>query len=333
MSIFSFFHSVYAWVCYFIFMVRHRYVGWPTINRKTGEFSREQQPLFKKLKMLFLFNPLTEWIDETSQYRKYLHDKTVRSQAKEEAPKSKEDIPGFIQRYHINMDDFEPSVWKEYPSFQQFFIRHHKPGARPIYAEDDGTIAVVPSDCRVTTYNTVAETKKLWIKGRGWSISRLIHDSELAQSWTDGAVGCFRLSPQDYHRYHCPVSGVVEWDKFIPGDYYGVDPLAVTSRVDILAENARHCVCINSEEFGRVLFVAIGAEDVGTVKINEKFTQKGAKVRKGDEVGIFEFGGSSIIVAFERGSIQWDGDLIAWSRKGVMVDVEVGMRMGRAAKG
>lgn len=215
-------------------------------------------------------------------------------------------------------------------SFQHFFIRHHKPGSRPVHAKDDDSIAVVPADCRATVYDTVAETKKYWIKGREWSISKLIDDIALARTWANGAVGCFRLSPQDYHRYHSPVSGIIEWDKFIPGNFFGVDPLVVSSSVDVLGENTRHCVCIQSKEFGRVLFVAIGAEEVGTIKIDERFTQKGSRVKKGDEVGIFEFGGSSVLVAFENGRIRWDDDLLKWSRKSIMVDVEVGMRMGEA---
>jgi phosphatidylserine decarboxylase len=310
-------------------MIRHRYVGWLTVDRKTGEFKREQQPLSRKIRMLLLFNPLTEWIDETAGFRKYLHDKTVDSKIREEDPKTKDDIPGFIETYHIDMEQFEPSDWREYSSFQQFFVRHHKPGSRPIYAENDDTIAVVPADCRATVYDTVAETKQFWIKGRGWSIAKLIQDNDLAQTWTNGAVGCFRLSPQDYHRYHSPVSGVVEWDKFIPGTFFGVDPLAVSSSVDVLGENSRHCVCIRSKEFGRVLYVAVGAEDVGTIKFHERFTQKGSQVQKGEEVGVFEFGGSSILVAFESGRIRWDDDLVGWSRKSIMVDVEVGMQMGQ----
>jgi len=111
-----------------------------------------------------------------------------------------------------------------------------------------------------------------------------------------------------------------------------VDPLAISSHVDVFGENTRHCICIKSKEFGRVLFVAIGAEDVGTVQINKEFSQKGSKVTKGDEVGIFKFGGSSIVVAFERGRMQWDTDLLEWSKKRIMVAVEVGMPMGRATQ-
>lgn len=150
--------------------------------------------------------------------------------------------------------------------------------------------------------------------------------------WENGAVSCFRLSPQDYHRYHSPVSGVITWFKQIGGEYYGVDPLAVCSSLDVLAKNDRTCIEITTREFGRVLFVAIGAEDVGKIKINDKFQKQGSHVKKGDELGLFEFGGSSIVVAFEPGKIKWDKDLVLWSNRRIMVDIEVGMSIGRATQ-
>jgi phosphatidylserine decarboxylase len=151
-------------------------------------------------------------------------------------------------------------------------------------------------------------------------------------TWANGAIACFRLSPQDYHRYHSPVSGTVSWFKQLGGEYYGVDPLATSSTLDVLAKNDRVCIEITSPEYGHVMFIAIGAEDVGKIRINKNFKEVGHEVRKGDEIGLFEFGGSSIIVLFEKGRIQWDDDLVHWSHKRIMVDVEVGMRIGRASK-
>lgn len=90
-------------------------------------------------------------------------------------------------------------------------------------------------------------------------------DKQLGPQFDDGAVASFRLSPQDYHRYHSPVSGKIKLFRSLPGDYYQVDPLALRSSLDILSRNARDYVVIESEEFGDVLFVAIGATDVGTV--------------------------------------------------------------------
>ncbi|KAB8260994.1 phosphatidylserine decarboxylase-domain-containing protein [Aspergillus pseudonomiae] len=315
----------------FIRQLQERHVGWLTVNRKTGEFTREQQPLLKKLKILLLFNPITEWIDRTHLLRLWTHERTLRAGKRERKPESHSEIKSFIDFYKIDMSQFEPSDPEAYETFEDFFIRKHAPGARPIHDVNDPTKAVIVSDSRVVVYPTVEATRRLWIKGNEFTIANLIRDADHAKRWEDGAVASFRLSPQDYHRYHSPVEGTVKWFKAISGDYYQVDPVALQSSVNILTENARCCVCIESKEFGDVLFVAIGATDVGTVEIHEHI-REGHHVKKGDEIGLFQFGGSSIIVAFEKGRIQLDEDLEKLSHQRIMVDVEVGMSMGRSIK-
>lgn len=164
------------------------------------------------------------------------------------------------------MADFDPSAVDSYGSFEEFFVRKHRRGSRPIYHADDPSKAVVAADSRIAVFPTVEITRKLWIKGNEFTIGNLIRDPDLSKPWDNGAVSVYRLSPQDYHRYHSPVAGKVAWYKQLPGDYYQVDPIAIHSSVNILTENARCCVCIDSERFGKVLFVAIGATDVGTVE-------------------------------------------------------------------
>jgi phosphatidylserine decarboxylase precursor len=164
------------------------------------------------------------------------------------------------------MDDFEPSDPSAYRTFEDFFIRHHKPGTRPIHEHSDPKSAVVVADSRVVVYDEIAESKKIWIKGEDFSITNLVMDRKLGPQFKDGPVASFRLSPQDYHRYHSPVTGKIKVYRSMPGDYYEVDPLALRSGVDILTRNARDYVVIETEEFGDVLFVAIGASQVGTVE-------------------------------------------------------------------
>lgn len=164
------------------------------------------------------------------------------------------------------MQDFIPSDINEYPTFEDFFVRQHAPGSRPIHAEGDARKAVIVADSRVVVYPTVSETQRLWIKGHEFTVEALIMDPERAHVWSNGALASFRLSPQDYHRYHSPVSGTVTWFKQISGEYYQVDPLCLSSDVDILTRNARCCLQIETADFGKVLFVAIGATNVGTVQ-------------------------------------------------------------------
>jgi len=313
-------------------MVQNSQVGWLTVDRKTGEMMREQQPLGEKIRMLILFNPLVEWVDRTNVFRWWLHKQNNMAYKKESKPESKKQIRPFIETYKINMAEFEPSDPDAYPTFYDWFIRKHTPESRPLYEPEDPTKAVSAADCRLVVYETVAQSHTIWIKGNHFSIANLIQDKVAARPWDDGAVASFRLSPQDYHRYHSPVSGTVKWWKQLDGQYYSVDPLAVTSSVDILTANARSAFCLSSPEFGDVLFVAIGANEVGTVKLAEKAMTPGAEIQKGEEIGLFEFGGSSIIVAFEPGRIEFDQDLLEYSSKAIQVDVEVKSILGKAVR-
>lgn len=114
------------------------------------------------------------------------------------------------------MNDFEPSDPGAYDTFEDFFVRAHKPGARPIHAKNDPTKAVVVADCRVVVYETVEETKKLWIKGSDFSMTSLVMDKRLGKKYANGAVASFRLSPQDYYRYHSPVTGTIKLFRSMP---------------------------------------------------------------------------------------------------------------------
>lgn len=164
------------------------------------------------------------------------------------------------------MGDFDPSDIDQYRTFEDFFTRAHKVGSRPIFKKGDSTHAIVVADSRVVVYNTVDEAKKLWIKGADFSLTQLVMDTHLGERFRNGAVASFRLSPQDYHRYHSPVTGTVKQFRSVPGDYYQVDPVALHSKVDILTRNRREYLVIGTHEFGDVLFVAIGATDVGSVR-------------------------------------------------------------------
>jgi phosphatidylserine decarboxylase len=283
MPLLEYIHRLVDYALGLLRLLQNREVGWQTLNRKTGKYEREQQPLLKKLKLVLLFNPLTEWIDQTHLFRLWIHEKTMtagkttnsaipRSLAQpatkgqqEATALSATQIQAFINFYHIKMEDFEPSDPRAYATFEDFFVRRHNPASRPIFKENDMAKAIAVADSRVVVFPSVSQTKALWIKGRNFTIENLILDRQKAGIWRNGAVASFRLSPQDYHRYCSPVSGRVRWFHQISGDYYQVDPVCISSRVDILTRNARCCIGIETDEFGMVLFVAIGATNVGSV--------------------------------------------------------------------
>jgi phosphatidylserine decarboxylase precursor len=313
-------------------LIAHHEVGWKSLVRKTGKMTHEQEPVTKKIKLLLIFSPLFEWLDTTHAVRRYLHSSNQEEGQEEATPASHNQIKSFVDYYKINMDDFEPSDLEQYRTFEDFFVRKHKEGTRPVHEPENDKIAVCAADSRVVVYDTVALSKKLWIKGKNFSITNLVMDNNLGKQFEDGSVASFRLSPQDYHRYHSPVSGRIKQFRSMPGDYYEVDPLAIQSSVDILTSNARDFVVIETAEFGHVLFVAIGATEVGTVYFHERFRKPGTEVKKGEELGIFQFGGSAIVVAFGKDRIHFDDDLRLNSLKKIQVAVEVGMSLGEATQ-
>lgn len=185
-------------------LVQEREVGWLTVVRRTGEYKREQQPLMKKIKLLLLFNPLTEWIDRTYLFRLFTHERNLYAGMFVTWLLYG---PGVTANTTQKKKKFRPNP----STFQNFFIRRHAPGARPLHASNDNSNAVIVADSRVVVYPTVERTRKLWVKGNQSTIANLIHDEEyLAKPWDNGALACFRLSPQDYHRYHSPVSGEIK---------------------------------------------------------------------------------------------------------------------------
>lgn len=150
----------------------------------------------------------------------------------------------------------------------------------------------------------------MWIKGREFSVRRLLGDAypeDVGRYENGGALGIFRLAPQDYHRFHIPVDGVLGRPKPIAGEYYTVNPMAIRSALDVYGENVRVVVPIDSEQFGRVMVVCVGAMMVGSTVITRS---EGERVKRAEELGYFKFGGSTLVVLFEPGRMVFDDDLV-----------------------
>ncbi|KAA1115026.1 hypothetical protein PGT21_029757 [Puccinia graminis f. sp. tritici] len=139
------------------------------------------------------------------------------------------------------------------------------------------------------------------------------------------ALGIFRLAPQDYHRFHSPIDGKIIDVEYIEGQYYTVNPMAIRSCIDVYGENVRVVVCIETEKFNKVYCVFVGAMMVGSINMSIKL---GDHVRKGQDIGYFAFGGSTILTIIESDKIEWDDDLQTNSNHSVETLVRVGTRVG-----
>ena len=110
-------------------------------------------------------------------------------------------------------------------TFNEFFYRKLKPTARPIDGSDDPYRLISTADCRLMTFETVSEATRLWIKGREFTIPRLLGEAYKAEAERNvgGALAIFRLEPQDYHRFHSPMEGRIDAMTHISGEYYTVN--------------------------------------------------------------------------------------------------------------
>ena len=204
----------------------------------------------------------------------------------------------------------------QFKNFNEFFYRKLKPGARPASAPNNPKIITSPADSRTVVFNRIDDATRIWVKGRGFSIAHLLGEAypEDVKRYTGGALGIFRLAPQDYHRFHIPVDGVMGEPKLIDGEYYTVNPMAIRSALDVYGENIRVVVPIDSAVHGRLMVICVGAMMVGSTVITR---QSGEKVSRAEELGYFKFGGSTLLLIFEPGSMKFDADLTDNSRDAV----------------
>ncbi|MFS7919411.1 putative phosphatidylserine decarboxylase [Helianthus anomalus] len=259
--------------------------------------------------------------------KELLQNISERQGKKMNSSESAKDIPAFLKFFkdQIKMDEVKYPL-HHFKTFNEFFIRELKPGARPVAYAGRDDVAVCAADCRLMAFNTVEESQRFWIKGKKFSLSGLLGNTHGSDTFNGGTLVIFRLAPQDYHRFHFPVSGKIEHIVNIPGCLYTVNPIAVNSKYcNVFTENKRAVSIISTADFGKVAFVAIGATMVGSIEFTKK---KGDYVQKGDEFGYFSFGGSTVICVFEKNSIAIDEDLLAYSARSIETLVSVGMQLG-----
>ena len=236
--------------------------------------------------------------------------------------KSANKIAPFIAEYELDPADFRQAV-DEFTNFNEFFFRQLQPEARPVDAADN--TVVFPADGRHLCIPDVSESDGLFVKGETFSLPELLGDVELAQQYADGSLVLSRLCPVDYHRFHFPVAGVPSETNLLNGPLYSVNPIALCQNIRILATNKRCLTRLQTDQFGQVLLLEIGATCVGGIC---QTYQPGSMTSKGSEKGYFRFGGSSTMTIFEPGRVQFDEDLLQNSKQHRELYAKVGDRMG-----
>lgn len=230
----------------------------------------------------------------------------------------------FIASYNLDVEEFAKSPF-DYKTFNEFFYRALKPAVRPIAPGDD--VAVFPADGRHLGFPDIQKAAGFYVKGSKFSFAELLGDVAVAGRFAGGAMLISRLCPVDYHRFHFPVSGTPGESRLINGWLYSVSPIALRRRLRYLIENKREVTLIESPQFGTVGMVEVGATNVGSIR---QTCVPGRAVAKGDEKGLFAFGGSCVITIFQKGRIKFADDLVAQSAQHVELYARMGDRLGEA---
>ena len=235
-----------------------------------------------------------------------------------DSPRSRKAIRSLAAIPGCNADEAEKPV-ADYASFNDFFTRRLKPGARPT---GDGVVS--PADGRLMLYLAADADKPFPLKGAMRSLRTVFADDAPGGLYDIAVV---RLAPVDYHRFHFPCAcRTPDPVRVIPGKYHSVNPIALLRYPDVYADNERQIVACDAD-FGRFWLVDVGAFGVGTIIQ----TYSGDAHAKGDEKGYFKFGGSTVILVTRTGALTYDNDLVRNSAAGIETRVRCGERIATPA--
>jgi phosphatidylserine decarboxylase len=283
------------------------------IDRQTGDIKTEKVAGDGWLVWLYN-NPVGEVTLYTLVKRKFVSSIYGDMMDK---PKSAKKIEPFVKDYNI---DLSTAQKQQFTSFNDFFIRKLKHNSRII--DTSAIVVVSPADGKALAYADISNQDFI-VKGYRFNMKSFLNDPVLAEKYENGSLVIIRVCPTDYHRFHFPASGIITKDVKIDGDYYSVNPIAIREIVELFCLNKREYVTISTSEFGDIIMTEVGATMVGSIIQ----TYKGDIAIKGEEKGYFKFGGSSIVLLFEKGKVTIDKDLLTNTQKGLETQVMVGERI------
>ncbi len=219
-------------------------------------------------------------------------------------------IRRFVAKYHVNMDEALDSDIASYASFNDFFTRALKPGARPIASAD----LVCPVDGAISQFGAIDKAQIYQAKGHSYSATALVGgDAALGARFEGGSFACLYLSPKDYHRIHMPCAGRLTQMVYVPGDLFSVNPTTARGVPGLFARNER-VVCVFESARGPFVLVLVGATIVGSMAtvwhglVNPprlpqvktwNYADQQVELKQGDEMGRFLLG-STVVMLFPK---------------------------------
>lgn len=232
-------------------------------------------------------------------------------------------ISAFIKQYKINMDEAQYPHARDYKTFNQFFTRSLKSGARTIAGDDKQLVH--PVDGAISQLGDIVDDAIFQAKGHDYSLLTLLGGAEeTAEPFQGGKFATVYLAPKDYHRIHMPIGGTLKEMIYIPGDLFSVNPLTAQNVPNLFARNER-VVAIFETETGPLAMVLVGATIVASIEtvwggtitpptgkqiFRWSYETQGANkisLEKGEEMGRFKLG-STIVAIFPKDSITFMAD-------------------------
>lgn len=235
------------------------------------------------------------------------------------SPLSTNQVNKFIRKYNIDLSQYHSE--NGYKCFNDFFYRKIKKGQRPI-----SDALASPADGKALAFQDIDHVPSFFIKGSEFKIHEFLNDEHLADKYHGGAMMIIRLAPTDYHRFHFPADGIVTETKSLKGRYFSVSPMAMKKSIEILCQNRRVYSTIKTKEYGDVLMAEIGAALVGSIIQTH---QPNTQIEKGSEKGYFAYGGSTIVLLFEKNKISIDKDLLKNTLDGYETEVLMGENIAK----
>ena len=218
----------------------------------------------------------------------------------------------FAARYRLDLSEAEKPI-ESYLSVLDLFTRRLRPGIRPIDPEVGALVS--PVDGVLDACGTITAGRLLQAKGREYTLSALLASETEAARYEGGSYLTLYLSPRDYHRIHAPATGQVTRSTYVPGTLYPVNPAAVAQVDGLFARNERLITHLETERFGPIALVMVGATCVGHIKVVYDAAigtnTGGAEIvrrdylpprtlERGDELGVFEMG-STVVLIVQKG--------------------------------
>jgi len=226
-------------------------------------------------------------------------------------------VKRFVRKNKIDMTEYKKT---KYASFNDFFTRELKEGARPASKNERDLTA--PCDGKLIAFR-ISENSMFKIKGSMYDVEGLLQDKALAKQFNNGVCLIFRLMPDNYHRYCYIDDGDILSRKKIKGVLHTVRPIAM-KKYRIYKQNAREYEVLQTKTFGKTIQMEVGALFVGRIK-NFKST---GKFTRGEEKGMFEFGGSTVVMLFQQGAVKIDETIFDNTANNKETVVKMGFKIG-----